>query len=484
MIARLLKFPTPPQKDGKESQAARTRRPELSAEEREFLPALLEIQETPPPAYQRWLIWSLLVLLALLLLWSTLGKLDVVSTAPGRFIPDGRIKVVQVTETAIVRAIHVKEGQQVKQGDLLLELDPTLAAADLHASGDEMTHNQLDGARLQAELLGQPAHYGAAAQGAGLQVALEEGVRQANQAAYQDKLNTAHTQVSEKQDALAAATMTLNKLSALKDIAQQREQDSRALLEQGFIARVEYQKDQESRVSAEQDFAAQQQLVAGDRQALQEAQQQVAQIESAQRADVFKELNQNIADRVDLQGRFAKAQELHALKWLRAPVSGYVQSVSVSTTGGVVTPAENLVTIVPQNTTLLVEATLSNDDIGYVKVGQPVEIKVDTYPFQKYGALHGTLAWISPDAEQANDSNNPSGEPKPNPDADSESKAPRSYRVHIAVQPGSQLRVNGQTAQLKAGMSVQADIVTDRRRIYEFFLSPLVKYLNDGVHVR
>src|SRR6185437_11013675 len=124
----------------------------LTPQEREFLPPLLEIQETPPSPLKRWVLWSIVILTISLLVWATIGKISIVATAPGKFIPDGRVKEVQPLESSMVKAIHVKEGQRVHAGDLLLELDPTLNAAELAANADKFGFNKLEQARKSTRL--------------------------------------------------------------------------------------------------------------------------------------------------------------------------------------------------------------------------------------------------------------------------------------------------------------------------------------------
>ncbi|HIV71078.1 MAG TPA: HlyD family type I secretion periplasmic adaptor subunit [Candidatus Aquabacterium excrementipullorum] len=483
MAARLLKFPRMPQPSG---DHAVDEPPGLSAAEREFLPECLEILETPPSPYQRAVVWTLATVIVSALLWSAIGTLEVVSSAPGRFIPDGRIKVMQVTETAIVKALHVREGQQVKAGDLMMELDPTLSGADLAGSAGSLTHNELNAERLSAELSGRQARYGDASHAA---VALQETLRQADEAAYTGKLDSAQAELAGKRAALGAAEATLNKQAALLAIAQEQEKQNAGLLADTFISRAEYLDKHQSLVSTENDHAAQLRTVEQARQDVRQAEQALALVSRDHRASLLKELNDNVSGHADLQAKFDRAREMHALKWLRAPASGYVQSVAVTTTGGVVTPAQSLVTIVPDGTPLIVEATLSNEDIGYVKVGQPVNIKVDTYPFQRYGTLSGTLSWVSPDAETreaaaSNDPGKTAADDKSESGAGKPVSSPPVYRVHIRLDPGSRLMVDHHPALLRPGMSVQADITTDHRRIYEFFLAPIVKYINEGVTVR
>jgi hemolysin D len=193
-----------------------------------------------------------------------------------------------------------------------------------------------------------------------------------------------------------------------------------------------------------------------------------------------------------LKEDFDKSKELHALKWLRAPVSGLVQKMDVTTLGQLVTPAQSLVTIVPDGMPLIVEATVSNEDIGYLKVGQPVEVKVDTFPFQHYGSLKGTLISISPDAEDkdaaSRDTDTRAGANSQQADSshDSGNNGHNSgyvYKVHVRTET-SHFVVEGEPRSIGAGMTVQADITMDLRRVIDFFLSPVVKYLDEGMKVR
>ena len=193
-------------------------RRELTPQEREFLPPLLEIQETPPSPLKRWVLWSIIALVVSLIVWAIVGKISIVATAPGKFIPDGRVKEVQPLESSIVKAIHVKEGQRVRKGDLLLELDPTINAAELAANADKYAFNKLEQARLAAELTNEAAHYGAINQPAA-RVALEERMRKARMKAHLAKLAEAKAAVEEKTAALAAARATLKKYEETTAIA-------------------------------------------------------------------------------------------------------------------------------------------------------------------------------------------------------------------------------------------------------------------------
>jgi len=215
----------------------------------------------------------------------------------------------------------------------------------------------------------------------------------------------------------------------------------------------------------------------------------LAEVEHDHQAEVYGQLSDKVANEAGLRGDMEKSRELHELKWLKAPVDGWVQKINVTTVGGVVNPAQTLLTIVPDGMPLVVEATLSNDDIGYVKVGQPVELKVDTFPFQKYGTLKGSLVWVSPDAEEksiasANDENGAGGN-QPEKAIQNVKSVKDGYVYKVRIRADQQAFIgDGHPAPLQAGMTVQADIATDRRRVIEFFLSPLIKYLNESASVR
>jgi hemolysin D len=465
---------------------------ELTPLEREFLPPLLEIQETPPSPVKRWVLWSIIALVVALIVWATVGKISIVATAPGKFIPDGRVKEVQPLESSIVKAIHVKEGQRVRAGDLLLELDPTINAAELAANTDKYGFNRLEQARLNAELTNGAAQYGATGQSAA-RVALEERMRKARMQAHAAKLAEAKATVEEKTAALAAAQATLKKYQETTEIASERESSARPLVDTGAISRVDYLQLKQDLAQNRNDLAAQEKTVLQAQAAVAGAERSLEQVERDRVADIYSDLGQRVADEPSLKGDLDKAKELYELKWLRAPVSGLVQKVEVTTVGQVVTPAQSLVTIVPDGTPLIVEATVSNEDIGYLKVGQPVEVKVDTFPFQRYGSLKGSLIWISPDAEDKNaasrDTDTRAGTgsgQSSDPARDMANSTPNAgyvYKVHVRTQASTFL-VDGEGRPVLSGMTVQADITTDRRRVIDFFLSPVIKYLDEGMTVR
>lgn len=488
MKSKLLKFIIPRNKVRRQASRPSASHKNLTALEQEFLPPLLEIQETPPSPHKRKVAVSIVALVGLLLVWSYFGEIDVASTAAGKFIPDGKVKVIQPLENAIVRAIYVVEGQKVRQGDLLLELDPTSSTADLTANTEKFALNQLESDRLLAELGNKPPSYHQADKFKSI-VALQEQLRQAREAAYVAKREQAQLFIHEKIDMLAAGEVTLNKLKEMTAIAKEREESARPLVKTGALSRLDYLQLKQDLVSNENDLVAQSKMVEQEKYAKQGAEKKLAEIFHDNQSSILTDLDSHANDQTAIQGNVTKSKQLYDQHWLKSPVDGLVQSVNVTTVGGVVTPAQTLVTIVPNGIPLIVEATLSNDDIGFVRVGQKVEIKVDTFPFQKYGTIPGTLVLVSPDAEDsANASTSPdngSGQSSQgNQSNGSTGKSGKvTYKVHIKPDRLA-MSVDGKLVPITSGMTLQADITTDRRRVIEFFLSPVIKYLDEGLKVR
>lgn len=458
---------------------------DLTPLEQEFLPPLLEIQESPPSPTKQKVVLSIVALVFLLLLWSWLGKIDVVTTAPGKFIPDGKVKAIQSLDSAIVRNIYVQEGQRVKKGDVLMQLDATSSGADLEAYQKKLALSQLEQERLQAELDQRTPHY--AQDWADPQlIALQEQLRQARRATHTARLEQARQALREKQAQFTSAQAVLRKLQELNPVLREKEENARPLVQSGALSRVDYLQIKQDLISNERDLQAQISTVEQYEHACAEAEHKIQEVERDDQASILTDLDTHAGVISENQSNVIKSRRQVEQRRLTSPVDGIVQSIAVSTIGGVVTPSEPLIVIVPNDTPLIVEATLSNEEVGFVQPGQRVDIKVDSFPFQKYGSLAGTLTWVSPDAEETQLATN-------TPDAGSlksgqgnsagSGHGKISYRIH--VKPDNQFLFNhNQRLAMAPGMTVEADIITNRRRIIDFFLSPINKYLQDGMKVR
>ena len=440
-----------------------------------------ELDEELPIGNHRKVLWSILGLVIAAMAWAYIGEIDVVATAPGKVIPDGRVKVVQAAENAVVRALHTHEGQMVNEGDLLVELDPTVHKAEHDTTIEKLGLAKLDLERLQAELDNRPPQFDNEALPEWLE--LQHAMLAAKRSAHAAKVAEARSEWQQRRMREASAHATLGKLE--KTVQTAREQEERVRPYVGEVMpRFDYQRLKDGLSVQEGDLTAQRSSVEAAKEDRIATEQRLKMIEQERRSALIAQINEKRALVAVLNSEQVKAGRLLSQKELRAPTTGQVQSLSVTTPGGVVTPAQVIATVVPLDAKLMVEAVLSNTDIGYVRVGQKVDLKIDTFPFQKYGTVPGTVTWISPDAEaRAPGSTDPTELQVGSDSLKVPSKSGLMYRLRIKPdQPG--VFVENELRQLSAGMTVQADIVTSNRRIYEFFLAPVIKHWNDGMKVR
>ena len=450
--------------------------------EYEFLPPALEIEETPHSPLSRALIWIILLIVILAFLWSYFGHVDEVAVAQGRVIPDGKIKVIQPIETGVIRAIHVKEGEKVKEGQLLIELDPTIKEADVESTIKILSIHRSDKERLMEELQGdrQKAIGDGTKAVSHQQLAfsknkyekqeakeiseLQKKLKDARKSEYKAKEEALLLVISQKESAFHVAGAIVTKLEKTYTILKEQEAAYKNLYEQGYLAKMELLDKQRELYSTEHELEAQKKIADQARNGLEEAKKNLDAIKMEREKGILGEIVEREKSIAAMEGETVKARKRYELERLTSPVDGAVHGLSTYTIGGIVTPAQPIVTIVPEGTPLIIEATVLNKDIGFVKVGQDAEIKLDTFPFQKYGTIKGKVVSVSPDA------------------FDDEKLGP-VYRIRVNLERLS-IIVDGRDAPVSPGMTAAVEVKTGKRRIIEFFLSPIVKYSNESLTLR
>ena len=432
----------------------------------EFLPAVMEITEQPPSPVGRMLLWMLLGLVGIGLLWSIFGHVDEVAVATGKIIPVGQVKVVQAEDKGVIKAIHVRDGQRVKKGEILVELDQTISAADMTRMKKEVAYYSLDIARLQAEQSGAPFSPAPDANLDAKEISFQLQLYTTRMSEYRAKLAAAQATVQQQQAALLSGEAQMDKYRDLLVIARDQESRMEGLLKEDAVALFQVLQYRSNRIQMETNYASQTAEVARLQAALAQSRQQLVSVTAERDRDIAAKL---VDDRKQLgtyQEELKKAEEKNRLSKLVAPVDGRIGQLGVYTVGGVVTEAQALMTVVPDDVRLEVEAWVSNKDIGFVEVGQKAEIKVETFNFQKFGTLDAVVAEISPDAAKQSDK-------------DTELK----YRVLLKVDKES-MNVGNRNASLTPGMSVTAEIKIRQKRIIEFFLDPFRKYTSEALRER
>jgi membrane fusion protein, hemolysin D len=450
------------------SQRKESDSPALQPHEAQFLPAALALRDTPLHPAPRITLWLIMAFALIALMWAIFGRIDVVATAVGKIIPNDRTKVIQPMETAVVKAIHVRDGQEVHPGQVLIEFDATSATADSERLRGEALTAQLESLRAQALL---------AALATGIPPKLKPltGVDEACLSAeqrqasgqyqeYQARRSQLQTEITRRRAELQVTQEQVTKLEQTVPIARQRAADYQRLANENFMSQHGYLEREQERIEQEQDLASSRAKATEIRAALAEAQQQQATLAAETRRQLLDQ--QNLAEQkaASLGQELIKADQRGRLMRLTAPVSGTVQQLAINTVGGVVTPAQPLMVIVPKNNVLEVEAMLPNKDIGFVNPGQEAEVKVETFPFTKYGTLHGTITQVSSDAIQ-----------------DEKLGLIYSTRVKLAKDT---IQVETRKVRLSPGMAVTVEVKTGTRRVIEYFLSPLLQVTNDSLRER
>ncbi len=425
-----------------------------------FLPAARALQESPPSPGGRALTWLILGVFAAGVAWSYLGFVDVVAVAQGRVIPSGYSKPVQAAETGSVVAIHVRDGKPVEAGELLLELDSEKAEADLAASLEQRAAAAVEVVRL--ELLQGALGDMLRAGWAPLQAA--DPVARDAWDSFGDRLQLLERERVRQVSEHAGAQRQLEKLRALLPLVARKARDQKRLAENKLAPEQQYLVAEQERLELEHDIRAQAARVDAATALVAEtgARRQLAVSEF--RHGIQEGLEQARQRLSVLDQALVKARAHRAAREIRAPVAGVVQQLAVHSVGAVVTPAQQLMVIVPREARLEVEALLENRDIGFVEAGQPVEVKVDTFPFTRYGTLRGTVSTLSGDAVL---------DPNRGP----------GYRMRVTLEE-QVMPVEGGRLSLLPGMSVTVEALTGQRRLLDFVLSPLVRHLDEAARER
>jgi hemolysin D len=455
-------------------------------EELAFLPAALEIVETPPSPTGRAISATLVALFVLGLAWASLGHVDIVATTTGKIIPTGYSKVIQPFETGVVRAIRVSNGQNVNAGDVLIELDPTINEGEIqHLKGD-LQSARLDIARLRAALTDTDDPLAAFHPPVGADPALVATQRQfllTQITEHKAKIAALDGQRAQKEAELATTSATVDKLDAVIPTIEERVNIRKTLSEYG--SRLQYFEVLQQLTESQQERLVQQSRLKEARAAVAAIIETRSQTRAEYRRTLFGELVEAERKAAGLAADLSKAEERTKLQQLTAPVSGMVQQLAVHTIGGVVTPAQALMVIVPSDSQLEIEAMVSNHDIGFVHAGDEVEIKVDTFDFTRYGLLHGRVLSISSDSIVHDaPSDKPNDKPSDSSSTASEPKGQElTYAARISVDR-TQMQVEDKMVNLSPGMAITAEIKTGSRRIISYLLSPLMKYRQESLRER
>lgn len=449
--------------------------PRRLADEAAFLPAALSLQESPVHPAPRRLAWVIMTLFLIALAWVNFGSVDIVAVAPGRLIVSERTKVIQPFERSVVRRILVRDGDQVEAGQILIELDPTAAQADISSLNESSRAAQSEWVRTGALLRmlnsgtqtistatldvgGFPADWNAQAR------AMTQAQLAAEWHEITTRLARLDAECQRRKAEQATAMATVSKIEATLPLARQREQDFQALTAQGFVSSHANQDRTRERIELERDLATQKARLREAQASLHEAQQaRLAYVAEARRS-LSERHAQAELKRHQHEQELAKVIQRENLSLLKSPVTGTVQQLALHTEGGVVTEAQQLMVIVPDGAEVSAEVMLENKDIGFVFPGQEVAIKLETFPFTRYGVVDAKVQKITQDAIF-------------------DEKNGAMFQALLSLQK-DHIDIDGAEMKLIPGMNVTAEIKTGKRRIMDYLTDSLRKVGDESLKER
>ncbi len=412
----------------------------FNQQEAEFLPSVMSLQERPLSPVARVLAWTLIALVGAIVAWSILGKVDIVVNATGKVIPNKRTKTIGSVDVASVKALHVEEGQFVKAGDVLIELDTGMPDAERDKAEGDVTASKLQMARSRAliaavDSLRPP------------QLPKISGISD-------DKWQAAKSHVEgQYQDFLAKLEKLdgdIQKFEQALPLATQQAKDFKSLAEDHDVSTHAYLDKEQARIDLEG------QLI--------DARNQRASLIAETRRQAYDALTDGSRAVEESKQDAIRAASHSRLLKLTSPVDGTVQQLTVHTIGGVVPAAQPLMAIVPKENFTEVEAFMQNKDIGFVEEGQHAEVKIDAFEYTKYGTIPARVTHVSHDAIQ-------------------DQKKGLIYSVKVTMDRSS-IMVDGEMKPLTAGMSANVEIKTGTRRVIEYVLSPLLQHIHESLNER
>ncbi|MBD1583403.1 HlyD family type I secretion periplasmic adaptor subunit [Pseudoalteromonas sp. S16_S37] len=427
----------------------------------EFLPAALEIQAAPPPKLARGIVWTLVSLLIVGITWICLSPIDIVATATGKVVPKQRVKTVQPMESGVISKIYTYEGQKVNKGDLLLELDPAINAAQSR----NLAHQQSD---LQQQIyrLTQYSNWLENKSAQSLPQLTSEQARLLNseKRLHETQISMLSSEVARLEAELQSAQLSKVKIEKTLPLLQERTDSLEKLQSSKMVSREEYLALKQEALALEAQLPIESANVKRLRAAVASANSNLQQKQAEAIQNTLAQINQLQVQYHQISEDLVKSRFLEQKMQLRAPVSGTVENLTVTTLGEVVTPAQELMRIIPEDDELIVDAGLLNKDIGFAYAGQSVEVKVESFPFTRYGVIEGTLIDVSTDAVE-------------------HEQLGLIFPIKVKLDKQS-LNVDGREVPLSAGMNVTAEVKTGQRYIVEFLLSPIIQHAHEGARER
>jgi hemolysin D len=431
------------------------------------------IQTQAPDEMARIVLWSVSVLVLILITWAAFGQLDMIAQTSGKLAPQTLVKIVQPAESGVVRQLLVDEGDSVKAGQVLARLDTTLASADRVGLASDLTLAQLQVRRIEAELADQTM---SPRQGDDTQrYAQVQRQYAAHRKAFTDSLDQERFVLVRTEHEKKSAVAIVNKLEQTLPTYKTAAEAYGKLEQEGFFGNLAAGEKQREAIEKTRDLEAQRSAVAALSAGIAAQQQKISQLHSSYKSELQKELADIRARIAQLQPNLDKTRYREGLMELKAPQDGIIKDLATTTVGAVVQPGTVVLTLVPKGEHLFADVNIRNDDIGFVRLNQPVQIKLAAYPFQQYGMLTGKVIHVSADATQSKTENTGN-----TTDDSGQTAGIAMYKARIQLNQQTLQDPQGNRLHLTPGMQVVAEINQGRRTVLDYLLSPVKKVIAEA----
>ncbi|GGC93402.1 HlyD family type I secretion periplasmic adaptor subunit [Undibacterium terreum] len=446
------------------------------------------IQAEAPSHIGRIVLLTVCALVLIMIVWAAFGQLDVIATAEGKLVPQTLVKIVQPAESGVVKELLVDEGDNVKAGQVLARLDTTIASADKASIGNDLSIQQLQERRIEAELADKPMLSKSGDDP--IRYAQVQSQYTAHRRAYLDSLEQEKSMLSKAEHEKKSAAEILSKLEQTLPTYKKAADAYSKLEKEGFFGNLASADKQREALEKAKDLDAQLATVAALNATIAAEQQRISQIQSNYKAELQKDLAEIRAKIAQLQPNLDKTAYKEGLMELRAPQDGVIKDLATTTIGAVVQPGTVILTLVPKDEKLYADVNIKNEDVGFVQIGQKAQIKLATYPFQRYGMLTGKVTHLSADATEtgksSNQQNNTNSNGSSGGTADNSNPASTISTYKARVQLDKQVLVDAQGNKLliTPGMQVVAEINQGKRTVLEYLLSPVQKATQEAARER
>ncbi len=427
----------------------------------EFKPLLIEIEDRAINPLGRSLLWIIIVIIFFGSIWLFFAKIDVVISAKGKVIPNGEIKILQPMQSGVISKIYVKAGDLVQKDEVLMEIDRSVTKSDLESKKENLKLLELEIKRLLALINDKAFKIPSSFKNAPI-ANTQKKFYNSIKSAKQEQIKSFDEQIKQIKEQINSTKVEEQRLKKLKENMAYKVQRLETVKD--IIAKKEYTEAKNNLFSLGKQALEKEHSVLQFKAKLNEKKRKKKVFEKEYKNKLYDELTKKREKANELKVQVKAIAFKNKRQQLKSPVEGYVGKLMMHTIGGVVTPAQKLISIVPKNAPLIIKATVMNKDIGFVKKSMKSIIKIDTYNFQKYGLIDGKITYVSNDAME-------------------DKKLGLVYEVHIKPKRNYLLH-NGKKLKIEPGMSCRVEIKVGKRRVIEFFVYPLIKYLDEGMSVR